>query len=437
MVAAAWLHDTVEDTGVTMEMLKQEFGEDVAALVAGNSEDKMEEKPAESTWEARKAQTIRDLRFCRDRRVKLVVFADKLANLRSLCRDYTELGDKLWERFNQKDPGKHRFYYGSVMLNCTEFVGTKAFREYRELMDKTFGKYDPVNFMEDCTVLNIPMSVKNKPRPEDAELLVDIGYAFEHGTCFVENRDTARQFYSLAIERGSKTALNNMGHVLMNDPLATEADIQTAVRCLKSAVNAGIPQAMVNLGTLYQNGAPGLEPDAEKAFKLFRKAGRLGDDDGLFYYAFCLEFGIGTKQNREKAFPIFLDLYERGHSPAYIFVGLSYLYSWGTDTDYFKARGIFRMGAMAGDAGSYAQLGQMYEAGLGCSKDPHAAADCYLMAGALGDASGYTNYARLLEDGDLGEPDPENAALFYRKAADTGDKQAMEALEHLEKEEIE
>jgi (p)ppGpp synthase/HD superfamily hydrolase len=33
MVTAAWLHDVVEDTGVTNEIIKQEFGEKVAELV--------------------------------------------------------------------------------------------------------------------------------------------------------------------------------------------------------------------------------------------------------------------------------------------------------------------------------------------------------------------------------------------------------------------
>lgn len=33
MLAAAWLHDVVEDTGVTIEIIKAEFGADVADLV--------------------------------------------------------------------------------------------------------------------------------------------------------------------------------------------------------------------------------------------------------------------------------------------------------------------------------------------------------------------------------------------------------------------
>ena len=33
MIAAAWLHDTVEDTGVTIELIRAEFGQEVAELV--------------------------------------------------------------------------------------------------------------------------------------------------------------------------------------------------------------------------------------------------------------------------------------------------------------------------------------------------------------------------------------------------------------------
>lgn len=34
MVAAAWLHDVVEDTGVSLSTIREEFGDEIAALVA-------------------------------------------------------------------------------------------------------------------------------------------------------------------------------------------------------------------------------------------------------------------------------------------------------------------------------------------------------------------------------------------------------------------
>src|SRR6476646_10922188 len=40
LVMAAFLHDTVEDTGVTLQELEQRFGRDVADLVAEVTDDK-------------------------------------------------------------------------------------------------------------------------------------------------------------------------------------------------------------------------------------------------------------------------------------------------------------------------------------------------------------------------------------------------------------
>ena len=50
VLAAAVLHDTVEDTAVTKEQLEQTFGSRVANLVAAESENKREDTPAEETW---------------------------------------------------------------------------------------------------------------------------------------------------------------------------------------------------------------------------------------------------------------------------------------------------------------------------------------------------------------------------------------------------
>ena len=49
VIAAAVLHDTLEDTSVTREQLEIEFGSRVATLVASVSEDKKKDRPAEKT----------------------------------------------------------------------------------------------------------------------------------------------------------------------------------------------------------------------------------------------------------------------------------------------------------------------------------------------------------------------------------------------------
>ena len=140
VLAAAVLHDTVEDTDVTKVDIKAAFGSRVADLVAAESEDKREDLPAESTWETRKQETIEALKT-KSRDIKTICLGDKLSNLRELSRDYAELGDALWERFNQKDKAMHCWYYSSLYeILKDEFGDVPAIQEYGNLLEKVFDR---------------------------------------------------------------------------------------------------------------------------------------------------------------------------------------------------------------------------------------------------------------------------------------------------------
>lgn len=139
VIAAAVLHDVVEDTDTTIEMIRQQFGERVAELVDAESENKRENLPAESTWKLRKQETLDHLSAVTDPAVKMITLGDKLSNMRSIYRDYQTLGDKLWDRFNQKDPREHCWYYSEVCNALQELSDTFAWKECRELIQRTFG----------------------------------------------------------------------------------------------------------------------------------------------------------------------------------------------------------------------------------------------------------------------------------------------------------
>ena len=140
VLSAAVLHDTVEDTGKTIEDIRSEFGPRVAYLVAGESENKREDLPAESTWKIRKSETIKHLENA-DRETKLISLGDKLANIREMATDYAAIGDKLWERFNQNDPAMHGWYYGEVLrVLKEEFGDIPAIEEYENLWERVFGR---------------------------------------------------------------------------------------------------------------------------------------------------------------------------------------------------------------------------------------------------------------------------------------------------------
>lgn len=138
VIAAAALHDVIEDTSVTAEELESEFGARVVKLVLADSEDKRADRPAAETWEIRKRETL-DLIESMSREEQIVVLADKLSNLRSINDDYSKIGDEVWNRFNQKDRKKHAWYYSGVAERLDKLKGTNAFKDYEELLFEVFG----------------------------------------------------------------------------------------------------------------------------------------------------------------------------------------------------------------------------------------------------------------------------------------------------------
>lgn len=139
VIAAAVLHDTLEDTSVTRDDLVKAFGKRVADLVAAVSEDKRKDQPAETTWLERKEETIEHMKTA-DRDVKLICLGDKLSNIRMIAMDYAVIGDEVWQRFNQKDKNMHRWYYTELYkILREEFGNIEEIHDYRNLLEKVFG----------------------------------------------------------------------------------------------------------------------------------------------------------------------------------------------------------------------------------------------------------------------------------------------------------
>lgn len=108
VAAAGILHDTVEDTELTLEDIKRDFGTEIAEIVAGCSEpDKT------LSWEERKEHTIEFLKTASEE-IRAVACADKLHNIRSIINDYEKDGEAVWDRFN-RGRAQQKWYYTSLV----------------------------------------------------------------------------------------------------------------------------------------------------------------------------------------------------------------------------------------------------------------------------------------------------------------------------------
>lgn len=138
VLAAAVLHDTVEDAGVSVGEIRERFGDRVARLVASETENKRPEMSPEESWQIRKEESLAMLRDASDPGTKIMWLSDKLANMRSFFRLWIKEGDGIWVYFHQPDPARQAWYYRSILEYTGEFSDSFAWLEYRDLTKRVF-----------------------------------------------------------------------------------------------------------------------------------------------------------------------------------------------------------------------------------------------------------------------------------------------------------
>lgn len=139
LLAAAALHDTIEDTDVTVEDIRREFGDRVAALVEEESDKFTTGVSEEDSWHQRKQAAI-DRLAAASHDAKIVALGDKLSNMRAISRDYAVMGDALWNIFHAKDPKDHEWHYRGLAKSLEELRDTFAYQEFERLINQVFGK---------------------------------------------------------------------------------------------------------------------------------------------------------------------------------------------------------------------------------------------------------------------------------------------------------
>jgi (p)ppGpp synthase/HD superfamily hydrolase len=79
LIAAGWLHDTLEDTDIEREELEKYFGEEIAGIVAEVTDDKSLPRTERKRLQIEKAPT-------KSVKARMLKIADKTSNVRALAK---------------------------------------------------------------------------------------------------------------------------------------------------------------------------------------------------------------------------------------------------------------------------------------------------------------------------------------------------------------
>jgi (p)ppGpp synthase/HD superfamily hydrolase len=152
LITAGLLHDTVEDTNITLDFIKDSFGDAVAELVNAASEpDKVDlavrltAEEEKASWEARKLHTIEFLPKA-PLKVQLLTCADKLSNIRSMARDYKIIKNDLWKKFNA-GCSEQKWYYEGLVESLKDLSDYKMYIEFKTLVEGLFNSTEVINFI--------------------------------------------------------------------------------------------------------------------------------------------------------------------------------------------------------------------------------------------------------------------------------------------------
>jgi len=202
-------------------------------------------------------------------------------------------------------------------------------------------------------------------------------------------------------------------------------DDAEAIRYYTLAAGQGEPNALNELGVMYENGR-GTEKNLAKAAELFQLAADAGDSFGERNLARYYVSGEVLANNLELAFELMLRSAKQGNKWSIFDVALMYAKGQGTEKNQEEATAWFRTAAEIGNPAANLNLANRYFSGIGVAKNNEEGGKCLLRAAELGDNRAQGKLGILFGRGENGFPKDEAESFkWFKQAAESGHPESM------------
>ncbi|MBO4783681.1 MAG: SEL1-like repeat protein [Lachnospiraceae bacterium] len=265
-------------------------------------------------------------------------------------------------------------------------------------------------------------------------------------------------FYMKSADKGNAYSMICAGYTFQ-EGVGVETDYEKAMDYYRKAADLNIPEAICDMGILYEYGNGNVKQDFDKAYEWYTKAADMNYPEAMKRIGdMYLRGEYGVKDEDKNDYNSARSWYEKavanGCLNAYVSLGTMYEYGFGSDTDYDKAYELFKKSAEHGDSEAMWELGNLFQSGylpedtentaLGWFEksalsgnikamisigsiseqngDYSKAEECYTFAASRNDAEAMRYLGWMYFYGEVdGTPDYENAYKWLKKAMDAGD----------------
>ena len=172
-----------------------------------------------------------------------------------------------------------------------------------------------------------------------------LGAASLDGRGVAQDTDKAIEFFERAAKAGEVRGYFNLGTLFIEGSPPVEPDRARAIREFQSAADQGYAPAMTALGRLQETAEP---PNHEAAADWYEKGHKAGDVVGTTNLAHAYVQGIGRNENWIKARVLYTEAAARGYPRAFNDLGVIHEEGYGVHMDQLTAYSFFLQGVNAG-----------------------------------------------------------------------------------------